>query len=87
MFGYERCSSCRLYYLTQDFNENICIDCSPTRFERKTRVPLSKTQYNNLYEKRLLAVKSILKPTLPAFPSDVFDYKIIKSEETDIISV
>ena len=74
MFGYERCPSCGLYYLTQDFNENICIDCFPTGCERKTPVPLSKVQYKKLYEKRLAAVKSILKPTQPAFPSDVFDY-------------
>lgn len=74
MFGYERCASCKLYYLTQDFNENICIECSPEGRERKTPVPLSKVQYKKLYEKRLSAVKSILKPTLPAFPSDVFDY-------------
>jgi uncharacterized protein (DUF2225 family) len=73
MFGYERCPKCTLYYLTQDFNENICIECSPTTRERKTPVPLSKVQYKKLYEKRLSVVKSILKPTLPAFPSDVFD--------------
>ena len=74
MFGYERCASCKLYYLVQDFNENICIECSPTGRERKTPVPLSKVQYKKLYEKRLSAVKSILKPTQPAYPSDVFDY-------------
>ena len=71
MFGYERCASCKLYYLTQDFNENICIECSPTKGERKTPVPLSKIQYHNLYKKRLSAVKTILKHSQPAFPSDV----------------
>jgi len=73
MFGYERCPNCKLYYLTQDFNENICIECSPSSRERNTRVPLSKVQYKKLYEKRLSAVKIILKPTQPAFPSDVLD--------------
>jgi hypothetical protein len=72
MFGYDRCASCKLYYLTQDLNENICIECSSTGRERKTPVPLSKVQYKKLYEKRLSAVKSILKPNLPAYPSDVF---------------
>lgn len=71
MFGYDICPSCKLYYLTQDFNENICIDCSPTDRERKTPVPLSKVQYKKIYEKRLSAVKSILKPTQPAYPSDM----------------
>jgi hypothetical protein len=80
MFGYERCASCRLYYLVQDFKENICIECSPTDCERKTPVPLSKVQFKKLYEKRLSAVKSILKPTQPAFPSDVFDYNETNKE-------
>lgn len=71
MFGYERCSCCRLYYLTQDINETICCDCSKEEQERKTPTPLSKVQYNKIYEKRLSVVKSILKPILPAFPSDV----------------
>jgi len=74
MFGYDHCPSCNLYYLAQDFDGNICCECSSTGCERKTPVPLSKVQYKNLYEKRLLAVKSIFKPTQPAYPSDVFDY-------------
>lgn len=76
MFGYERCSSCKLYYLSQDFDGNICIECSSHCRERKTPVPLSKVQYKDLYEKRLYAVKAILKPTLPSYPSDVFDSTI-----------
>jgi hypothetical protein len=72
MFGYEICLTCKLYHLTQDLNENICLVCKPEGQERKTPVPLSETQYKRLFEKRLSAVKSILKPTLPSYPSDVF---------------
>lgn len=71
MFGYDRCPNCNLYYLTQDFDRSICIECSPSSRERQTPVPLSKVQYKKIYEKRLSSVKIILKPTQPVFPSDV----------------
>jgi hypothetical protein len=73
MFGYELCSTCNLYHLTQDLNENICVVCSHIDPERNPPIPLSKPQYKKLYEKRLKAVKVMIKPTLPAYPSDVFD--------------
>jgi len=73
MFGYEPCSVCKLYHLTQDLNDQVCGVCSKKEAPPPSKTPLSKPQYERLYAKRLGAVKHFLKPTLPCYPSDVFD--------------
>lgn len=72
MFGYESCLSCKLYHLKKELEDQTCGLCSPREDHLASQTPLSTPQYERLYEQRLKAVKHFLKPSLPAYPSDVF---------------
>lgn len=71
MFGYEPCSVCKLYHLSQDLEAQVCSSCEP-RPKEKTCVPLSKPQYERLFERRLEAIRYFLRPTQPCYPSDFY---------------
>lgn len=73
MFGYEPCLTCKLYHLMKDLDAQVCGLCSSKEAQEPSQTPLSKPQFERLYEQRLKAVKHFLKPTLPAFPSDVLE--------------
>jgi hypothetical protein len=81
MFGYKVCSCCSLYHLVEDFiDDKVCIDCSNKKKKRKG-IALSKPQYEKLCKERLEAVRKFLRPTLPSYPSDLFEEMVNK--ETD----
>ena len=71
MFGYEVCLSCKLYHPSGEVQNSICDVCSSKKDVLKY-TPLSKIQYERLYEKRMQIVKEFLRPNLPAYSSDVF---------------
>jgi len=75
MFGYDVCSCCSLYHLVEDLVEDkICIDCSSENKNKNRKgIALSKPQYERLYEERIKAVGEFLRPTLPSYPSDIFE--------------
>ena len=71
MFGYEVCSCCSLYHLVEDLVEyKLCVDCS-TKKRKRVGIALSKPQYEKLCEKRIKAIRHFLRPTIPAYPSDL----------------
>lgn len=83
MFGYEVCSCCSLYHLLEDLvDDKLCVDCSSKKKKRKG-VALSKPQYEKLYEERLKAVRHFLRPTLPAYPSDLLEERVNKETNED----
>jgi hypothetical protein len=71
MLGYDLCLSCGLYHQST-LDKHSC-ESSQEIQPQTLKHTLSKLEYESLYEKRLKVILYFLRPTLPSYPSDVFD--------------